>query len=87
MTKGAQRLQENLITVATFEQHVDAGLAKSFLDAAGIESWLRDELAVAVMPWHGLGGIKLQVASEDRDAALAVLQSKGLSHPKPKTEE
>ncbi len=65
------------VTVATFIAHPHAILAKSVLDAAGIECWLRDE---HVSRMYGgaygaaFGGIKLQVRPEDEAAALAALE-------------
>ena len=65
------------ITVATFFAHPHAILAKSVLDAIGIECWLRDE---HVSRMYGgiygaaFGGIKLQVRTEDEAAALEALQ-------------
>lgn len=71
-------MSKDWITVATFQHHADALLAKSLLDAAEIESWLKDEHLGRMMGSHSFafGGIKLQVMPQDEEAALAVLQSK-----------
>lgn len=62
------------VTVATFIWHVDALLAKSRLDSAGIESRLADEHLARIVPLAvAVGGIKLQVSPEDHDAAQQVL--------------
>lgn len=69
-------MSDNWITVATFHQHVLAALAKSVLDASGIECWLRDEhveLYGALAP-SVFGGIKLQVRPEDVALAQQALQ-------------
>jgi hypothetical protein len=68
-------MTESWITVATYYQHLQAGLAKSALDAAGIACWLRDEhveLYGALAPVV-FGGIKLQVRPGDEAAALEIL--------------
>lgn len=62
------------VTVATFIWHVDALLAKSRLDSAGIENRLADEHLSRIAPLAvAVGGIKLQVSPEDEDAAQQVL--------------
>ncbi len=62
------------VTVATFLWHVDALLAKSRLDSAGIESHLADEHIGRIAPYAlAVGGIKLQVSPDDQDAAQQVL--------------
>ncbi len=69
-------MSEDWITVATYNQHPQAVLAKSALDAAAIECWLRDEhVARMYAGAYGafLGGIKLQVRPEDEEAAQHVL--------------
>lgn len=62
------------VTVATFIWHVDALLAKSRLDSAGIQSRLADEHVSRIAPLAvAVGGIKLQVDPADHDAAQQVL--------------
>lgn len=58
---------DRFVTVAAFETTIDAGFAKSRLEAEGIHAFLVDENTVA-MNWDcnlALGGIKLQVFKED----------------------
>jgi hypothetical protein len=80
------QMSESWITVATFNLHVQATLAKSVLDAAGIECWLRDEhVARMYAGAYGaaFGGIKLQVRPEDEQVALAILKQAESSAPEP----
>ena len=66
---------DRLVTVATFDNLVEAHMARNCLEAAGLKSFLMDEETVG-MAWHlsnALGGVKLQVGEEDADEALAVL--------------
>jgi hypothetical protein len=70
-------MSEDWVTVATFNMHAEATLAKSALEAAGIPCWLRDEHVGRM--YGGIqsavfGGIKLQVRPEDEAAALAALE-------------
>jgi hypothetical protein len=68
-------MQEQLVTVATFDDSIRAALAKNRLDAEGIAAILYDELTVAT-DWGlsmAVGGIKLQVAPLDVERAEDVL--------------
>jgi len=65
----------SLITIESYDLSYQAQLAKTELAAAGIQSWLADETLVS-MDWfisNAVGGIKLQVSSEDADAAREIL--------------
>jgi len=64
-----------LVTVRRYRDLSEAIVAKSFLESAGIPAWIRDE-NLARMEWQYsnlLGGIRLQVESENQDAAVEVL--------------
>ncbi len=68
-------MPDDLVTVATFDNDLDASLARQCLVGAGIKSFLADHSTVATA-WHltgALGGVKLQVANRDRDEAIEVL--------------
>lgn len=68
-------MPETLVTVASYNLHVDAIMARSRLDSEGIESMLLDENIVR-MDWfyaNLVGGIKLQVRPEDAPAAREIL--------------
>jgi hypothetical protein len=64
-----------LVTIRQFRDLPEALLAKGFIESAGIECFLADENIVR-MDWfisNFVGGIKLQVKSEDVAAAREVL--------------
>jgi hypothetical protein len=67
--------QDNLVTVATFTNSIEATLAQQCLEAEGIPAFLQDEATVNVA-WHltiGVGGIKLQVNREQAEQAMLIL--------------
>jgi hypothetical protein len=70
-----------LVTVATFDLPHKADLAKAALEEAGIAAEVNDREIVA-MDWlllNAVGGVKLQVAEEDAERALAVIEP--FTHP------
>jgi hypothetical protein len=65
-----------LVTVATFDMPHKADIAKATLEEAGIRAEVNDREIVA-MDWllmNAVGGVKLQVAEEDAERALAVVE-------------
>jgi hypothetical protein len=60
-----------LVTIATFQDPVDANLAQSALESAEIESFLQGENANSLIP--AAFTASLLVRSEDEAAARAVL--------------
>jgi hypothetical protein len=65
----------NVVTLRKFRDLPEALLAKSFLESAGVESFLIDETTIR-MDWlwsNLLGGIKLCVNREDAEAAAQIL--------------
>ncbi len=62
-------------TVASFTEPVEAHLLRTRLESAGIEAYIRDENLVSLVWLHpGVGGgVKVDVADEDFERALAVL--------------
>jgi hypothetical protein len=67
----------NLVTIRTFSSNVEANLARTLLERAGIPAVLTDELTSGDV-WRlssAVAAIKLQVAEEDRERALACLDS------------
>lgn len=71
----AERPLRELLTLRKFRDLPEALLAKGCLESAGIESCLVDDNMVRLdWFWSNLmGGIKLQVRKEDRDAATSIL--------------
>lgn len=72
----------NLITVATFGQAHELAVVRARLEWEGIPCHLKDEFTVQAHPFYSnaIGGIKLQVASEDVDRALEILVEAGVLH-------
>lgn len=66
---------QRLVTVQQYRDLTEAQVAKGVLDSAGIPCCLRDENAVRLeWVWSNLlGGVRLQVNEQDREAAQAVL--------------
>jgi len=68
-------MSNDFITIATTSTPTEASLIRNQLEAEGIRVYLSDEEAVG-MAWYlgnALGGIKVQVASEDADRAFELL--------------
>jgi hypothetical protein len=63
-----------LVVLRTFNNHVDADLAKSALDAAGIASMIRADDAGGVQTglWTA-NGVQILVRSEDAKQAAEIL--------------
>ena len=66
---------QRLVTVQQYRDLTEAQVAKGVLDSAGIPCCLRDENAVRLeWVWSNLlGGVRLQVNEQDREAAQEVL--------------
>jgi len=63
----------SLVTIATFPDPVDANLAQTALESAGIASFLQGETANSLIPVAFTA--RLQVRAEDETAARGVLDS------------
>jgi hypothetical protein len=79
----------HLVTVAAFDTAVEADLAKNHLEAEGIPACLADDAAVGWF-WamsNAVGGVKVQVAEENREWAVAILEARRekaeAQHPPP----
>ena len=66
---------DDLVVVRTYLTSIDADLAASALEAAGITSIIRADDCGGVRPHLWMGGIQLLVAAADAQDALAVLES------------
>jgi hypothetical protein len=64
-----------LVAVRTFLNDFDAQIAKSALDAAGIDSMIRSDDCGGTRPHLWVGGIALLVRQEDADEAGAILNT------------
>lgn len=67
-----------LTTVKTYRDIVDANLDKGFLEANGIECYLKNEEMVAanLLYSQAVGGVELQVELQNGKNALDLLNSK-----------
>ncbi|MSO57158.1 MAG: DUF2007 domain-containing protein [Acidobacteria bacterium] len=66
---------EELVVVRTFGDHFAADVAKSALDAAGIECFVRGDDAGGMRPHLGFSnGIDLIVRAEDAPEAQSILE-------------
>ena len=65
-----------LITVERYREAMEADLAKTRLDSAGITSFIVGE-NTAMLYGTGLGGLQLQVSPEDEVDARSILNDPG----------
>ncbi len=72
---------DDLVAVGTFVSHVEAELARTALEAAGIDSMIQSDDAGGMYPTPWLawnGGISVFVRREDAEAARDVLESEAV---------
>jgi hypothetical protein len=69
------KMDEAIVTIASFTEPVEADMARLRLQSAGIEVFLTGENARILEP--GLGDLRLQVAHADADDARAILADVG----------
>jgi hypothetical protein len=65
--------QDELVTIATFPEPMEASMARSALEAAGIEVFLQGETANSMIPVAFPS--RLQVRTEDEAAARSLLDA------------
>jgi hypothetical protein len=72
--------EDDLVAVRTFLNHIDADLARSALEAAGIESAISADDAGGTRPhlWVG-AGVRLLVRQADVERAVEVLETPATS--------
>lgn len=66
-----------MITVGTFSKPEEAHLLRMRLEAGGVAAFIQDENMVQ-MDWlysNAIGGVRVQIAEEDVDAAKEILQN------------
>jgi hypothetical protein len=56
---------EELITIATFNNTVEAHLIRARLESEGIRCYLQDDILNTLIPSGPFGGVKLQVHLKD----------------------
>jgi len=64
-------IEPELVVVHTFESAIEADVAKSALDAAGIESMVRSDSAGGMRPHIAWAGAGFQVLVREGDVAAA----------------
>lgn len=62
-----------MTTIATFNKPEQAHLLRTRLEAGGIEAFLLDENVTQMETGFFTGGVRVQVADEDVEAARALL--------------
>lgn len=65
----------DLVVVATYLTGFDADLARTALEAAGVDCMVRADDCGGLRPHLWMGGVKLLVRREDREKAEEVLES------------
>ncbi|WP_437732400.1 putative signal transducing protein [Sorangium sp. So ce1335] len=73
---GAPAGSEQLVTVATYSESVEAQMARSALSAHGVRAFIADEHVATLTP-HYIGrslGIRLQVPRADLERAAEILK-------------
>lgn len=74
------------MTIASFQDYVQASIAKSKLDSAGIDCWMADDIFITLQ-WslsRALGGVKLRVREHDAQEARLVLEETVVNRRFPK---
>lgn len=74
---------EQLVTIKTFTYPHETYVTRGKLESEGIQTFLKDEMTVQVHNFYSnaIGGVKLQVSSEDVERALSIIDSvKELPH-------
>jgi hypothetical protein len=66
---------QDLVTVASFMDYIQANVAKSRLEASGIGAWLANDIIVTLNWFYSFayGGVKLWVRESDAATALELL--------------
>lgn len=73
---------EDLVTIASFRDYVQANIAKTKLESEGVDCWIADDVVVTLNWFESqlLGGVKLRVReSESREARAALGEPMGVS--------
>ncbi len=71
-------MEKSLETIATFSFAPEMGLVRSKLESEGIECFVKDELTSQTYIQSAVGGMKLQVRSEDADRAREIVHQMGV---------
>jgi hypothetical protein len=72
-------MDDTLVVIRTFLNHIDADIAHGALEAAGIDSLIRSDDCGGVRPHLWMGGVALLVRDEDAERANEVLSTEPVS--------
>lgn len=76
-------METELVVVGTFINHFPADVAKSALEAAGIDAMIRSDDCGGLRPHLWMGGVQVLVRAEDRQRALEVLREQAVVTEEP----
>ncbi|MHC4721973.1 MAG: putative signal transducing protein [Planctomycetota bacterium] len=68
-------MDDKLITIAEFQNDIEAQMAKSLLQADGIDAIIVGQAVKDLLPVDGMLNVELQVFARDAQKAMAVLDS------------
>jgi hypothetical protein len=66
-------MEQDLVVVGNYLNHFTADVARTALEAAGIDTMIRSDDCGGLRPHLWMGGIQLLVRTEDRHRAIEVL--------------
>ena len=76
-------MNPELVLIRTYLNHFDAELARTALEAGGIDSMIRSDDCGGMRPHLWMGGVELIVRSEDAAAADEILDNPAKIEPLP----
>lgn len=71
-------MEQDLVVVRSYIDHFVADIAKTALEAAGIDAMLRSDDCGGMRPHLWMGGIELLVRVEDRQRAIEILNEQAI---------
>lgn len=72
--KDTKMDSQNLVTLLRFDHNEQIAVARSILDNAGIESFVRNEYMASILPIEDIAA-ELMVCEEDATRAMQLLES------------
>ena len=72
--KDTKMNSQNLVTLLRFDHNEQIAVARSILDNAGIESFVRNEYMASILPIEDIAA-ELMVLEEDATRAMQLLES------------
>ena len=72
--KDTKMNSQNLVTLLRFDHNEQIAVARSILDNAGIESFVRNEYMASILPIEDIDA-ELMVREEDATRAMQLLES------------